>query len=162
MYQFNRLIDDAKVIVAAQNALLTTTVGDTDYVSMKGYERLTILISILNATTVTGGAVTLKQATAVAGTNEKALSFTKMYRNIDTAAAEALTEVAVVSDTFTTDATNSKGLLYVIEVSASDLDVSNGFDCVRLDVTGSVASLGTVIYILRGQRYSTNVTATGN
>jgi hypothetical protein len=162
MYQFNRLIDDAKIIVGASNGILTTTVGDTDYVSMKGYERLTILVAILNATTVTGTTITLKQATAVAGTGEKALAFSTVYSNVDVAAGEALTATAVTSNTFTTDTTNSKSLLYVIEVSASDLDVTNGFDCVRLDGTGAVASLGTVIYLMRGQRYSTNVTATGN
>lgn len=162
MYDFNRLIDHAKIVVGNSPAALTSTAGDGDYVSMKGYEHLTIIISVLNATTVTGGTITLKQATAVAGTAEKALAFTKMYANIDVAAGEALTETTVTSNTFTTDTTNSKALLYVIEVSSSDLDVANGFDCVRYDSTGMASAVGSALYILTGQRYSSGVTATGN
>lgn len=133
---------------------LATTNGDCDYVSMKGYDRLTIVIAVDNATTVTGGAITLKQATAVAGTSEKALAFTKMWQNIDTGAADTLAETAVSSNTFTTDTTDNKNLLYVIEVKAEDLDVANGFDCVRVDSLLMANAVGFVQYILHGARYA--------
>lgn len=157
-----RLIDQAKIIVGCPPAALATTAGDGDYVSMKGYDRLTVLIAVDNATTVTGGAVTLKQATAVAGTSEKALAFSTMYANADVGAGEALTETAVTSDTFTTSTTNDKNLLYVIEVKAEDLDTDNGFDCVRVDVASMANAVGCVLYILHPQRYSTGVTATAD
>jgi hypothetical protein len=85
---------------------------------MKGFRKLQIVIDIANGTTVTGSAVTLKQATAVAGTGEKALAFTRMLANIDLAAAQTMVETAVVANTFTTDTTNSKNLRYIIEVDA--------------------------------------------
>lgn len=148
-----RLIDVLKPVMGCAPAALTGAAGDGDYVSMKNYSKLTVLISVLNGTTVTGGAVTLKQASAVAGTGEKALSFSKMYSNIDCAAADALTETAVVSDTFTTDTTNSKQLMYAIEVDAESLDKANGFDCVRVDVASMANAVGAVMYLLWGARY---------
>lgn len=154
MNPVGRLIDQIKPVMGCAPAALTSTAGDGDYVSMKGYSKLTIVIAILNATTVTGGAITLKQATSVAGGSEKALSFSKMYSNIDCAAADALTETAVVSDTFTTDSTNSKQLMYVIEVDAESLDQDNGFDCVRVDSASMANAVGSVLYLLWGARYA--------
>lgn len=145
------LIEQAKIVTGLAAIVPSTSVPD--YVSMKYYSKLTVIISVKNATTVTGSAITLKQATAVAGTGEKALSFTKMYANIDAGAADALTETAVVSDTFTTNATNSKDLLYVIEVDASALDVAGGFDCVRAGTANATAATVTVLYILWPGRY---------
>lgn len=149
------LTDVAKIVFGSPIiGALATTNGDCDYVSMKGYDRLTIVIAQDNATTVTGAAITLKQATAVAGTSEKALAFTKMWANIDTGAADTLTETAVTSNTFTTDTTDNKNLLYVIEVKAEDLDVANGFDCVRVDSLLMANAVGFVQYILHGARYA--------
>lgn len=157
---FLRLIDKAKVVVGCPPAALATTAGDGDYVSMKGYDKLSIIIAVDNATTVTGGVVTLLQATDVAATGAKALGFTTMYANTDVATSDALVETAVTSNTFTTLTTDNRNLLYVIEVAASDLDVDNGFDCVRIDVASMASAVGCVLYILHGQRYAPGVAAT--
>ena len=149
-----RLLDSDKVVMGCPPAALATTAGDGDYVSMKNFDRITFIIAVDNATTVTGGAVTLKQATLVDGTGEKALGFTKMWANEDTAASDTLVETAVTSDTFTTDTTDAKNLIYVIEVQAADLDVSNSFDCVRIDVASMVNAVGSVVYVLRSSRYA--------
>ena len=152
-----RLDEQVTTVVAAAGLLLTSTLGDTTYVSMKGYARCRITISIADGTTVTGSTITLKQATAVAGTSEKALAFTRMLANTDYAASKTMVETAVTSNTFTTQTTNSKDSLYIIDVDASDLDVANGFDCLRVDGTGhaATASRGVVVmYDLYGARYS--------
>lgn len=153
-----RLDEQVYLVQASDIGALTTTVGDTTYVSMKNYARAMVIIDVSNGTTVTGGTVTLKQATAVAGTSEKALAFTRMLANTDVGAGQALTETAVTSNTFTTDTTNSKRLRYVLDVQASDLDVANGFDCFRVDSTGMAASggvqTGLVTYVLYGARYN--------
>jgi len=112
---------------------------------------------VKNGTTVTGGAITLLQATAVAGTGEKALAFSTVYANVDVAASDALVETAVTNNTFTTNTTNSKDLLYVINVDASSLDVDNGFDCVRIDSASMANAVGSVIYLLSGARYGSSV-----
>lgn len=152
-----RLDEQVTPIVAAAGLLLTSTLGDTTYVSLKGYRRCQIIISIADGTTVTGSTITLKQATAVAGTNEKALAFTRMLANTDYGASKTMVETAVTSNTFTTQTTNSKDSLYIIDVDADSLDVANGFDCLRVDGTGhaATASRGVVVlYNLYGARYS--------
>lgn len=152
-----RLDEQVFSMQAAAGALLTTTVGDTKYVSLKAYRKIRITIDMANGTTNTGSTVTLKQATAVAGTSEKALGFTRMLANIDVATSQTMVETAVVSNTFDTDATNSSRLRYVIDVDSSSLDVANGFDCIRVDGTGNAgtAPLGVIVsYDLYGARYS--------
>lgn len=150
-----KLTDVAKIVYGSPIiGALATTNGVCDYVSLKGFDRCTIVIAVDNATLVTGGAVTLKQATAVAGTSEKALSFSTMWANTDVSASDTLTETAVTSDTFTTTTTDNKNALYVIEVKASDLDVANGFDCLRVDVLSMANAVGFVQYILHDARYA--------
>ena len=151
-----RLDEQVTPIIAAAGLLLTSTLGDTKYVSLKGYRRCQIIISIADGTTVTGSTITLKQATAVAGTSEKALAFTRMLSSVDYPAS-ALAETAVTSNTFTTQTVNSKDSMYIIDVDADTLDVAGGFDCLRVDGTGhaATASRGVVVlYNLYGARYS--------
>lgn len=151
-----RLDEQVSTVVAAAGLLLTSTLGDTKYVSLKNYRKCQIVISIADGTTVTGSTITLKQATAVAGTGEKALGFTRMLSSVDYPTS-ALAETAVTSDTFTTQTTNSKDSLYIIDVDSSSLDVAGGFDCIRVDGTGHAATASrgvVVIYNLYGARYS--------
>jgi hypothetical protein len=124
-------------------------------VSLKLYERATVFISVLNATTVTGSAITLKQAKDIANadSSEKALGFSTVYQDIDVAAGEGLTATAVVSNTFTTDATNSKQLLYVIEVTPDMFDITNGFDCFRVGTGNATAATVSVHTLLWPTKY---------
>ncbi|MGE0407976.1 MAG: hypothetical protein AB7P23_01790 [Amphiplicatus sp.] len=147
----HRLIDSAKIVQAFPPG--TPSISTPDYVSMKGHDRLLILISVDNGSTVTGSAVTLSQAKTVGAGSEKPLAFAKAFRNIDTGAAGLLAEFAVTSNTFTTDTTNAKNLLYAIEVAAEDLDVANGFDCVRLGLGDAANTVIDALYVLYGQRY---------
>lgn len=149
------LSEFAKIVTGLPPILPSTSTPD--YVSLKNYSRCTIVILADNATTVTGSAITVKQATAVAGTGEKAVSFAKMYANVDTDATDTLVETAVTSDTFTTDATNNKNLLYVIEIDEGDLDIDGGFDCVRLGTGDATASVLSVLYILWPAKYAKSV-----
>ena len=146
-----RIVDQMKVVTGL--APITPSTSTPDYVSLKDYTHLTAVILVDNATTVTGSAITLKQATAVAGTGEKALEFDYVWANTDTAAGDALTKTAVTSDTFTTDDTDAKNLMYVIEVDASDLDTANSFDCVRVGTADAANTVLSVCYILGGARY---------
>jgi hypothetical protein len=129
------------------------------YVSLKNYQHLTVVIAVQNATTVTGSAVGLSQATAVAGTGAKVLPFSKAWRNIDQGADDALAEFAVSSNTFTADSTNSKRLLYVLEVEAEHLDLDGDFDCARVTLGNATAATVSVTYILSIARYSGRVEA---
>lgn len=150
-----RLVDKVKIVTGL--APITPSSSTPDYVSMKLYKHLTAIILCDNATTVTGSAITLKQATAVAGTSEKALALTTYWANTDTDAGDTLSEATASSNTFTTDATNNKNLMYVLEVDADDLDLDNGFDCVRVGTGNATASVISVTYILSQPRYSGSV-----
>ncbi len=123
-------------------------------VSLKAYERVLFLILVKNATTVTGSAITLNQSKTVAGGSEKPVSFAKAWRNLDLAAGQDLAEFAVTSNTFTTDATNSKNLLYAIEVTPDMLDVDGGFDVVGVGTGNATAATVTVLAILWPAKYA--------
>ena len=135
----------------------------------KAYDAPAIQVTVAKAASTNGGEVPTffarywgivsrpMQATAVAGTSEKALAFTKMWANVDIAASDTLVETAVTSNTFTTQTTNSKDSVYIIDVDADTLDVANGFDCLRVDGTGHAATASrgcVVLYNLYGARYS--------
>lgn len=151
------LTEQVKIVEGLLGVVPSTSTPD--YVSLKNYERCLVLIQVKNATTVTGSAITLKQATAVAGTSEKALAFTTYYSNIDTGAADALASATAASNTFTTNNTNSKNLMYAIEVKAEDLDVNNGFDCIRAGTGDATAATVTVTYFLFGAKFPTTTAA---
>ncbi len=150
-----RLVEKTHAVLAQAN-ILSYILPDTNtpaYVSLKGYNHLTAYVQVLNTETVTGGAITLKQATAVAGTSEKALAFDTMWANTNTATSDVLVSTAVVSSTFTPATTSNTSMLYVIEVDAESLDVDGGFDCVRVGAAAATAQLVNVLYVLSGQRY---------
>lgn len=130
-----------------------------DYVSLKNALRCTVILTVSNTTAVTGSAITLKQATAVAGTSEKALAFSTVRQNIDTGASDTLTEATVSSNTFTTDSTNSKNLMYVIDVDPATLDVTNGFDCIRLGTANATNARCNVVYLLEMKQQKTTPAA---
>ncbi len=148
-----RFQENNKIVVGAVPIDTTGAAVTGDYVCLKGYTHLTIVI-MQGAWAGGTPAVTLKQATNVGNTlsDEKALSFTKYY------VGTALTDdnyaaVAVASDTYSLTATAN--LVNIIEVDASSLDRDNGFDCVQCKIAspGSNADLIAVLYILSGARY---------
>lgn len=147
-----RQVDKVK-FVRALHAVVPST-STPKYVSLANYAHVTVIVGFKNATTVTGSAITLKQATAVAGTGEKALAFTTQWANADDATSSTLTETAVVSNTFTPSNTNSKSGYHIIEIESSKLDVANGFDCFRVATADGTAQTITVDYILGGPRFA--------
>jgi hypothetical protein len=140
------LVEQTKIVQGL--APITPSTSVPDYVSLKNYQKLTVIIDIDNGATVTGTAITLKQAQAVANTGEKALAFDKVWANLNTAASDALVETAVTSNTFTSLTTDNLNLQYVIEVDPATLDVTNGFDCVRVGTGNAVNAVTSVVYIL--------------
>ena len=144
-------VENAKIVQGVFPQACTSIAGD--WVSLKNYRHLTILIHLDVASGTASGAVTLDQATAVAGTGTKTLAFTKMWANEDTSASDALVETAVTSNTFNIGGA-TKPMLYVIEVEADTLDVENDFDCVQVDIATIANANVCVEYILSQARYS--------
>jgi hypothetical protein len=121
-----------------------------DYYSLKGASGIVFIIS---QGAWAGGtpAVTLSQATDVAATGAKALSFTEKWSKV------ALTgtlwvKSTVVSDTFNLIVTANS--IAAVEISAAQLDRDNLFDCVSLNIAspGANADLLQVTAILYGLR----------
>ena len=77
-----------------------------------------------------------------------------MYANLDIDATDTLVATAVTSNTFTTLTTNNKNAMYVIELDAADLDINNGFDCVRVGTGDAAALVLSVLYVLSNPRYA--------
>lgn len=118
------------------------------WISLKGYQHVTALVTFKNATTVTGSAIGLQQATDVSGTSAKTLGFTTMWACADDSTSSAVTQTAVSSNTFTTSSVNSKTGFYIIEVDAITLDVANGFDCFQVTTGNATATTIEVTYWL--------------
>lgn len=154
MISVNGYLNEQAAIVTGL-APITPSSSTPDYVSMKGFSKLTIIITCDNATTVTGSAITVKQATDVgnSASDEKPVSFTKMWANIDTGAGWPFTQTAVSNDTFTTTDVDNKNSMYLIEIDENDLDVANGFDCVRAGTGNGTATVVSVVYVLWGAKY---------
>lgn len=134
-------------------APITPSTSVPDYVCLKNYTKMCVVIDIDNGATVTGTAITLKQAQAVVNTGEKALAFDKVWANLNTAATDTLVETAVSSNTFTSLTTDNLNLMYVIEIDPATLDVANGFDCVRVGTGNAVNAVTSVLYILWPAKY---------
>lgn len=144
-----QLVETHKLIWAMEPKNKTGAASTDKYVSLKNYNHLTIIIQT-GAWAAGTAAVTLTQASAVAGTGAKALSFANVWH--DVATAGTLVKTAVVSDTFNLDTANK---IYVIEVDAASLDMANGFDCITLSVAtpGANADFYGAVYVLSESRY---------
>lgn len=156
MRGFERMIDEMKIVPMGGPVLLNTAGITGTRVSMKNYSRLGILLQVTPASGTDAAAVTLKQSKTVADSpsTEKALSFTKVYKCVS---GDTWAEVAVVNDTFNTSAA-AVAESFFIEVDENDLDVNNGFDCVRINVTdpGSVSTPATAVgYLYQAKIKST-------
>lgn len=143
------LTEQFKIVEGASPA--TDAAGRTaDYISLKDALRVFVVCHITqgNAATV---ALNLYQATAVAGTSEKALEKpVPIWANLDAAASDALARQTDDVD-FTTD-DGVKHKIVVFQVDADKLDVSGGFDCLTVKTGASnVANITQVMYYVESR-----------
>ncbi len=147
-----RLLECLKIVAGAV-PIDTNGAGVTgDYVSLKKYRRLMIVIK---QGAWAGGtpAVTLKQATTAAGGSEKALAFTEYWQGT-ALTDDTYARTAVVANTFNLPATANT--VTVIEIFAGDLDQANDFAYARVAIAspGANADLIDVTYVLGDSSYS--------
>lgn len=154
----NLLVETAQIVAAIIPVDSQTGANNGDWVSMKNFDRCTVVI--LKAAGVAGDdpVITMKQATDVAGTGAKALNFTRVDAKVGVQTATGLftTNTQAAANTYTDLVSAESQALFVIEFQSSDLDTKNGFDCLQLSIpdTGAAgAQLISAIYILRGARY---------
>lgn len=137
---------------------LATASNPGDWVSMKNFLRCAVVVFKAAGTAGDDPTITLEQATAVAGTGAKALNFTRIdaKRGADLLAIGQFTKTEqAAGNTFTSDTLAEEQAIIVIDVKAEDLDIDNGFDCIRATVSdvGTNSQIGAMLYILHDPKY---------
>jgi hypothetical protein len=149
MSLFN-LAQSAKLIEAITPQAGGAITGD--YVSCKTAGRVFVVVHVNQAAANTI-AITIEQASAVAGTGSKAITNTvPIWVCESCAASDALVaQTAAVSYTTTAGTTHK---LIVFEVDPTTLDKANGFDCLVVKTGASnAANITSAFYLLTDVRY---------
>lgn len=127
-----RLSDNVKITMpdlpAAAATGFTTA---TNCIDMANYRRARIILALTQAGAGTA-TVTLKQAAAADGSDEKALTFAGYLKNETGVTTDALT--AVEATTLTTAGPTTGLNVYVFEVRSEELDQANSFRYLRMNV----------------------------
>jgi len=159
-----RLLESVQLVLAAPPADFNSAVT-VDWISLKNYDGCLVVWLKAVGTAGDDWSLQLNQATAVAGTSSKALTFTDWYYKaaVDIATVGTFTKVTQATATADLDLGTPTDYLqdvmqaiYVIDVKASQLDVANGFDCIAAtfdDTDCGSTSLGAILYIPYGARY---------
>src|SRR5262245_44124846 len=123
-----------------------------DWMSLKYYSHLTVIL-VQGAWAGGTAAVTLQQALDVAGGTPKALAFDKLWTKVGLGAGSQFSTRTVTNNSFTLPGVANT--ITVIEIDGDDLDVTNGYDCVQVNVgtPGAFTDLLSVLYLLSGARY---------
>ena len=156
-----RLIDHTQIVSGFPPVDLQAASNPGDVVSLKNYGHLTVIFFKAIGTAGDDPVLTFEQGTNVAFGTNKALATIDEYWSKQGALLTAVGTFTRVSQTagstVTLDATSAEEQgLYVFEINASDLDVANSYDCVRVTVAdvGGNAQLGCMLYVLSGPRYA--------
>lgn len=123
-----------------------------DYISLKNAGRAFVVVQITQGAADTI-ALTIEQATAVAGTGHKPITnVVPIWSNLDTATSDTLVKRTSAVD-YTTDA-GVKNKMVIFQVDPADLDVAGGFDCLTV-ITGASNALNitSAFYVLTDIRH---------
>lgn len=144
-------LENVKIVEAVAPVNTSGAAQTGNYVSLKGYAGCCIVIQT-GAWAGGTSAVTINEATDVSATGAQALAFGYMYTNDGATTTSALTKTAVTSNTFNLDTANA---MYVIDVKASSLTTTSGYDCISVALAspGSNNDYVSACYILYGSRF---------
>lgn len=146
------LPENAKIVEALTPA--ADSAGRTGaYVSLKNCALAFVVVHLHqgNAATV---ALTIEQASAVAGTGSKVITnVVPIWANENTPSGDALVrQTDAVS--FTTSAA-TKDKMVIFQIKPDSLDLANGFDCIVVKTGASnAANITEAMYYLTNLRYS--------
>ena len=167
------LMQNAKIVPGLAPATKAAA-ADGDWVSLKAYDKVGILVYIAQGDVATT-TITVDAATSVAGANLNAgITLNEWWYITDTAIG---TDAGTNSDTWVKgvaaasivgSATASGASMYYIEINADDLVTGQSaftaitqYDCIQAKIGGSnAADIGCVIYILFPPRYAQAVSPT--
>jgi hypothetical protein len=162
------LMEQVNIVSAFSPGTDINSDASGDWVSLKGYAGCIVLFHKAAGTAGDDPSIALNQATDVAGTSSKALTFNHIYHKIGATALSAIgqfTKIELTTASADLDLVSVNGTdlltdvgetLIAVNVRASSLDVDNGFDCLQLFIEGDDvgnATLAAAYYILYGARY---------
>ncbi len=159
-----RLLESINLVLAAPPADFNSAVT-VDWISLKNYDGCLVVWLKAVGTAGDDWSLQLVQGTAVAGTGSKALTFKQWYYKAAALISSVSTFTKVTEATATADLDlgtptdyghDILQAVYVVDVRASDLDVTNGFDCISAtfdDGDAGSTSLGSILFIPYGARY---------
>lgn len=153
----------------AQNYGLVNVVGAVDldskitksiakYISMKGYSKVTFILTQGSATdnyTVNAYQAKLPGvSTSSQSISATALPLTHYWTNLGSTGATPLVRTSASSSEMAV--TSANNTLYVLEYDAKQLDQANGYDCIGLAFAdnSTASNFGSVIAILHDARYA--------
>lgn len=113
---------------------------------VSGWQRLTLLVSVVNGMAPVPALVTLEQARDTSGISAEPLEFTEVCANYDTAADDRLARLPVAGNSFTTWPNPDKPMMYVMEVDS--LDLKAGYSAVRVNLDGGLGLTAGVLGLL--------------
>ena len=156
-----RLVEEMQIVPAITPVDLQTGANNGDYISFKNYRHCTVIIYTGIGTAGDDEVISLTQATEVAGSTTKALNIDTIYYKVGATAVTAVETFTKATQTaaatYDTDGIDGAEnvAMYVLEVDADDLDVDNGYDCMRVNVAdvGGNEMLGCALYIMSEPRY---------
>lgn len=170
-----RLLENIQIVSAFAPGTDINSDAAGDWVSLKNFDGCLVVFHKAAGVAGDDPSILLEQATAVAGTGNKALNFSHIYAKVGATALSAVGTFTKYTFTATNDldlvsvggtdlAADTGEALVVVDVRASDLDVDNGYDCIQLSIEGDDignANLAAAYYILYGARYpdSTSLSA---
>lgn len=153
MYPNLRILEQVQIAWGLGPVELTSA-RTGDVVSLKNYRRCAVVFLKGIGTAGQDPTITILQGTDVAFGTNKALNFTELYVKQDpTSLADVgqWTKVTQSAGNTYTDATSAEqAVIWAIEFKAEDLDIANGYDCIRASLAdaGTNTQLGAVVYLL--------------
>lgn len=146
-----RFNENFKLIEVGVPKSWASTACTAEWICTKNCERITWVIQT-GAWAGGTAAVTLKQATSDGGSSA-AVAFTTYY----TVAGETVTANTATSNTFNLSAAST---MYVVEVKADQLNVTSGYDWVKIAIAspGANADFYSVVAIASNLKYGPDAT----
>jgi hypothetical protein len=158
MMHNNLLVEATQIVAGIIPVDMSAAANNGDWVSLKNYDRCSIVVFKAAGTAGDDPVLTVRQAQDVSGTGAKALNFTRIDAKVgaQTGIGVFTTVTQAAANTYTDAASAEAQAIFVIEFQAADLDVQNGFDCLQVQIPdiGANAQLGCALYILRNPRYA--------
>lgn len=152
-----RITDFAQIASMIVPVNLATGANDGDWINMRDFHRCAVVVIAAAGSAANDITLTAQQASDNAGTGAKALTFTRVdvKQGASLAAIGQFTEVTqAAGETYTSATNGEEQLIYVLDFDHDDLDITNDFDHIRVNIAqAGAAKVGAAIAICYGPKF---------